>query len=158
MTGDFGGTSDPHKSAAPVVFEVGVYPFHGRAFLESGFFMGIQCAWVGTPARVGSDDGDVAEAARKRVNLWGVVSSITKIVEAELDECLACLHQGDGYLRIVEGSRAQDGANRDVEIRGGDVKFVAFPGFLTALAVGFAAYVAEVWQVGEVFFKRAKGL
>lgn len=85
MAGDFGGTSHRHESATPVVFEVGVYPFHGRAFLESRLFMLGECARVGTAEGIGIDNGHMAKGAGKLMNLRSVICGIAEIVKAVLD-------------------------------------------------------------------------
>jgi len=154
----FGCPTHSHKSSTPIVFEVGVYPFHGRSFLESGLFMGIECAGVGTAAGIGIDDGHMAKGAGEFMNLRSIIGGIAEIVKAVLDESLAFLHQGNGGLAVVKGCCAQDAADGNVKIRGGDVKFVAFPCFLVTLAVALASLIAERGQVGDVFFERARGL
>lgn len=120
--------------------------------------MGVECARVGTAAGIGIDEGDMAEGAGKLMNLRSVIGGIAKIVKAVLDECFAFFHQGNGSLTVVEGCCAQEAADGNIKIRGGDVKFVAFPCFLVTLAVALASFVAESGQIVKVFFQRASGL
>lgn len=120
--------------------------------------MGIECAGVGTAAGIGIDNGHMAKGSGEFMNLRGVICGIAEIVKAVLDESLAFLHQGNGCLTVVEGCCAQDAADGNVKIRGGDVKFVAFPCFLVALAVALASFVTVSGQVVKVIFERARGL
>lgn len=120
--------------------------------------MGLECARVGTAAGIGIDEGHMTEGAGKLMNLRSVIGSIAEIVKAVLDECFAFLHQGNGCLTVVEGCCAQEAADGNIKIRGGDVKFVAFPCFLVTLAVALASFVAESGQIVKVFFQRARGL
>lgn len=120
--------------------------------------MGIECAGVGTAAGIGIDDGHMANGAREFMNLRGVICGIAEIVKAVLDESLAFLHQGNSGLTVVEGCCAQDAADGNVKIRGSDVKFVAFPCFLVALAVALASFVTVSRQVINVIFERAREL
>ena len=92
------------------------------------------------------------------MNLRGVICGIAEIVKAVLDESLAFLYQGNGGLTVVEGCCAQDAADGNVKIRGSDVKFVAFPCFLVALAVALASFVTVSRQVIKVIFERAREL
>ena len=120
--------------------------------------MGIECAGVGTAAGIGIDDGHMAKGAGEFMNLRGVICGIAEIVKAVLDESLAFLYQGNGGLTVVEGCCAQDAADGNVKIRGSDVKFVAFPCFLVALAVALASFVTVSRQVIKVIFERAREL
>lgn len=120
--------------------------------------MRIECAWVGTAAGIGIDEGHMAEGAGKLMNLRGVISGIAEIVKTITDERLAFLHQGNGGLTVVEGCCAQDAADGNVKIRGSNVKFIAFPCFLVTLAIALAAFVTEGRQVGDVILKRASAL
>ena len=110
---DLGRTSDADEECAEVVFELGVDPFRSRALFETSRGRRVHGDFF-TAAWIEVNDGNMSELSAKGVNFFGVVSGVHEVVEAG-NPLPAHLSQGDGHLRVVEGSGGEDGADRNID-------------------------------------------
>ena len=134
MQPDFGVAAHPDETAAVVILQHRVHPLRRAALVVAARRGGIPRLRAAA-ARVGIDDRHVAQAARKGRDRLGVIGRIHQVVTVG-HPLRAHLRQRNRRLRVVQRSRGENRADRDVAIDAIQMQFVAFPTSSTDVGVG----------------------